>query len=59
MLSDLQGRGNERRVWIGVGWLRGGSKACQTGAQLGRLQWGESVEKEESSMKTAASLVVY
>ena len=46
----LQGRGNERRLWIAVGWLWGSGEAGQSDAQLGCLQWGESVDRSLASV---------
>lgn len=44
LLSYEQGRSDKWRVWIAVGRLRRSSKTCQPDAELGRLQWGESVQ---------------
>lgn len=49
-----QGRGNERRIWFAAGRLRGGGKARQSDAQLGRLQRGESVERGEAWLNPAS-----
>lgn len=44
LLSHPQGRSDKWRVRFAVGRLRRSSKACQPDAELGRLQWGESVQ---------------
>lgn len=53
--SHPQGRGNEWRVWFAVGWLRWSSKARQSDAQLGRLQWGEREDRTAASQLPCSS----